>query len=84
MTPAMHPALCAEKLCMHFGGLKAVSDLDLSVLDRSIFGIIGPNGAGKTTVFNMLTGAVSYTHLVVYKRQQQFWLPWWGAQSVAS
>jgi branched-chain amino acid transport system ATP-binding protein len=41
---------------MQFGGLKAVSNLDLSIPEKSIFGLIGPNGAGKTTVFNMLTG----------------------------
>jgi branched-chain amino acid transport system ATP-binding protein len=41
---------------MQFGGLKAVSELDLEIGAGSIFGLIGPNGAGKTTVFNMLTG----------------------------
>jgi branched-chain amino acid transport system ATP-binding protein len=49
-------ALQVENLTMQFGGLKAVSDLNLSIRENSIFGLIGPNGAGKTTVFNMLTG----------------------------
>jgi branched-chain amino acid transport system ATP-binding protein len=39
-----------------FGGLVAVSRLDLSVREHSICSIIGPNGAGKTTFFNCVTG----------------------------
>lgn len=49
-------SLETKQLTMEFGGLKAVSELDLQIPDNSIFGVIGPNGAGKTTVFNMLTG----------------------------
>ena len=37
---------------MRFGGLVAVSDLDLAIRKDAIHSIIGPNGAGKTTVFN--------------------------------
>jgi branched-chain amino acid transport system ATP-binding protein len=48
--------LTVEKLTMRFGGLTAVSDLDLSVAEGQIFSVIGPNGAGKTTVFNAVTG----------------------------
>lgn len=39
-----------------FGGIKAVSDLDMKVETSEIVGLIGPNGAGKTTVFNLVTG----------------------------
>lgn len=48
--------LHVEKLCIQFGGLKAVSDFCLNLPEGIIHGLIGPNGAGKTTVFNMLTG----------------------------
>ena len=46
----------AKKLSRHFGGLKAVSQLDFQINRGEIFGMIGPNGSGKTTVFNVLTG----------------------------
>lgn len=39
-----------------FGGLTAVSGVDLEVGQREIVSVIGPNGAGKTTVFNLITG----------------------------
>jgi len=48
--------LSVENLMMHFGGIKALSDVSLEVKRNSIFALIGPNGAGKTTVFNCLTG----------------------------
>ena len=39
-----------------FGGLSAIRDLDLDILDSEILGVIGPNGAGKTTLFNVISG----------------------------
>ncbi len=48
--------LTAEKLTKKFGGLTAVSNLDLTVERGQIVAIIGPNGAGKTTFFNLLSG----------------------------
>lgn len=50
------PILTARRLTKRFGGLVALSDLDLDVEARSIHSIIGPNGAGKTTFFNCVTG----------------------------
>src|SRR5258708_24419996 len=57
-TPALErePVLQAEGVTMRFGGLTAVSGLDLTVGEGEIVGLIGPNGAGKTTFFNCLTG----------------------------
>jgi branched-chain amino acid transport system ATP-binding protein len=43
-------------LTKYFGGLMAVSELDMHVKEGEIVGLIGPNGAGKTTVFNLITG----------------------------
>ncbi len=46
----------ANKLCISFGGLRAVDDFNISIEKGELYGLIGPNGAGKTTVFNLLTG----------------------------
>ena len=50
------PILEITKLTKHFGGVTAVSNVDISVQDGQIASLIGPNGAGKTTLFNCVTG----------------------------
>jgi len=44
-----------------FGGLRALSKINVVVEEGSISGVIGPNGAGKTTLFNCITGTFSPT-----------------------
>jgi branched-chain amino acid transport system ATP-binding protein len=46
---------------IRFGGLTALSNLDLTVAENELVGLIGPNGAGKTTVFNLVTGVYQPT-----------------------
>ncbi len=48
--------LVSKKVTKRFGGLEALSKIDLEVREQSIHSIIGPNGAGKTTFFNCVTG----------------------------
>ena len=48
--------LNVSKLTKTFGGLTAVSDVEIDIDKGELVGLIGPNGAGKTTVFNLLTG----------------------------
>ena len=50
-----------DKVTIRFGGLTAVSEVDLQIGDRELVGLIGPNGAGKTTVFNLITGVYQPT-----------------------
>jgi len=50
------PLLRISRLSRSFGGLMALSELDLEVERNSILGLIGPNGSGKTTFFNVITG----------------------------
>lgn len=52
------PLLEIRNLSKRFGGLAAVSELDLHVGRGEIFGLIGPNGAGKTTVLDMVGGTL--------------------------
>lgn len=55
------PLLKIENLSKSFGGLKAVSNLNVEINQGELIGLIGPNGAGKTTVFNLLTGVYDKT-----------------------
>lgn len=48
--------LMVDKVGIRFGGLKAVSDLNMELKQGELVGLIGPNGAGKTTFFNLITG----------------------------
>ena len=50
-----------EKVCVEFGGVRALHDVTISVQSESLSAIIGPNGAGKTTLFNVVCGYVPTT-----------------------
>ncbi len=45
-----------KALSLHFGGITALSDLDMVVKEGHIHAVIGPNGAGKTSLFNCISG----------------------------
>lgn len=56
------PALLQlDKVTIRFGGLTAVSEVDLQIGEHELVGLIGPNGAGKTTAFNLITGVYQPT-----------------------
>ena len=48
--------LSIKSLSVNFGGLKALSNVNLDLNNNEVVGLIGPNGAGKTTLFNALSG----------------------------
>ena len=45
----------------HFGDVRALDGLDLTVEEREIHGFLGPNGAGKTTTIRVLLGTLRAT-----------------------
>ncbi len=57
----MSTVLEAQGVTKRYGGLTAVSRVDIRVEQGEVLGLIGPNGAGKTTLFNCLTGLDSPT-----------------------
>jgi branched-chain amino acid transport system ATP-binding protein len=64
MTTSGNPGaalLKVENCTIKFGGLTAVSGLNLQIGGDDLIGLIGPNGAGKTTVFNLITGVYQPT-----------------------
>jgi branched-chain amino acid transport system ATP-binding protein len=61
----MAALLNVRNMTHFFGGLRAVSDFNLTIEPGEIRGLIGPNGAGKTTVFNLITGVYTPTEGIV-------------------
>ncbi|MBC2581228.1 ABC transporter ATP-binding protein [Clostridium sp. DJ247] len=65
-------ALKVNNLSRFFGGVKAVSGVNMNIEHGEIIGLIGPNGAGKTTLFNLLTGIYDPTEGdIVYNLEKE-------------
>jgi branched-chain amino acid transport system ATP-binding protein len=47
-----------KNVSKHFGGVKAVANVSLTLSQGEIVGLIGPNGAGKSSLFNLISGVV--------------------------
>ena len=57
----MNKAIAFKNVSKHYGQLKAVKGITLSIEEGDFFGLLGPNGAGKSTLINMLAGLVMPT-----------------------
>ena len=53
--------LAVNSLSLHFGGIKALSDVSFEVAPGTIHAVIGPNGAGKSSTFNVISGVYRAT-----------------------
>jgi branched-chain amino acid transport system ATP-binding protein len=67
-----------QNVSKHFGGLKAVDQVDLTIEKGQIYGLIGPNGAGKSTLFNCVAGSFAPTSgRILYNGEDiTGWKPW--------
>jgi branched-chain amino acid transport system ATP-binding protein len=59
-----------KSLSKHFGGLKAVDDVSLTLEEGEMLGLVGPNGSGKTTLFNLISGMLKPTSGTIVFRQE--------------
>jgi len=57
----MTQTLQINQLTKHFGRIKAVQNLDLTISGGQVFGLLGPNGSGKTTTLGMILDVVAPT-----------------------
>ena len=51
-------AVETDKVSKHFGAVRAVDELSLSIPKKGITSIVGPNGSGKSTLINLLSGTL--------------------------
>jgi ABC-type uncharacterized transport system ATPase subunit len=70
MSESASVILETKRICMWFGGVHAVTDVDLVVKQGEVHCIIGPNGAGKSTLFKVLSGQLTPTSGQVLFRGQ--------------
>lgn len=66
MTDTKQHLLDMKDVSIVFGGLRAVSNVNLHIDTGELVGLIGPNGAGKTTAFNMITGVYTPTEGTIH------------------
>ena len=71
----------AHNIHVAFGGIHALSGVDLKLAKGTVLGLIGPNGAGKTTMVNVLSGFQRPTRGHVILEAQD--VSGWGAQKIA-
>lgn len=69
-APKGTPVLRADNIAKHYGGVKAVKGVSISIEEGELRGLIGPNGAGKSTFFKMLAGEIVPTSGTVFMRGQ--------------
>ncbi|MGH2345557.1 MAG: ABC transporter ATP-binding protein [Chloroflexota bacterium] len=55
----MDTAIVVDRLSKHYGHVRALHDLNLTVAAGTVFGLLGPNGAGKSTLIKALVGALT-------------------------
>ena len=67
----MKPVLEVQELSQDFGGLRALTELSLTVNSGEIVARLGPNGAGKTTFFNCVTGIYTPTEGKMFLHDSQ-------------
>ena len=56
------PILSIDRVSKWFGGLAAISDLSIDILEGEAHGLMGPNGAGKTTLISVISGQYKPDH----------------------
>lgn len=76
------PSLEARGLTIRFGGLVAVSEVDLALSPSEVLCIIGPNGAGKSTLFNLISGIYRPTQGQVFLEGRD--ITGWPAHRIAA
>ncbi len=60
-----------ENLCLSFGGVKSLIDINMDIMDMEILAIIGPNGAGKTCLLNCINGFYKPQKGEIYYQEQR-------------
>lgn len=61
-----------NNLTKHYGKVKGIENLSLSLNEGEIFGLIGPNGAGKSTTIRAILNLINKTSGIVYINGKEF------------